>query len=157
MAENKNAQWPITNDDKKIIQDLGRKLHKFVLEYAKTNSTNGSFHAKLVFGAFQYLEGIFGAKAQLIADDVLFLQESIEKFALGDMIVEPFQATPTPSLEQAKEDALKKKADIENELAMIEEAMKPVKDVPADATPSTEPIPSPYPEDGDQPSTGATA
>lgn len=156
MSENKNAQWPITNDDKKIIQDLGRKLHKYILEYANTNATNGTFHAKLVFGAFQYLEGIFGAKAQLIADDVLFLQESIERHGLGNLIIEPFQQTPTPSLEQAKEDALKKKADTERELEMIETAMKPViEDVKVDEK-STEPIPSPYPENGDKPST-ATA
>lgn len=163
MAENKNPQWPINNDDKKIIQDLGRKLHKFILDYAKENAVNGTFHAKLMSGGFQYVEYVMGAKAQLIADDILFLQDSIERFSLGDAIIEPFAQTPTPSLESMKEDALKRKDELDKELASIEEAMKPVDvetapektaDTPnADASPapSTAPILSPIQPSGDSP------
>ncbi len=121
---NKAPQWPINNDDKKIIQDLGRKMHKMLLEYAKENAVNGTFHVKYMAGAFQYVEGVMGAKATLVAEDVLILQDTIEKFALGDFIVEPFQETPTPSLETLKAEALKKKEEAEKELASISEIEK---------------------------------
>lgn len=131
----KGAQWPITNDDKEIIRDLGRKLHKMVLDYAKEKAVNGTFHVKLVSGAFQYVEYILGAKAQLIGDDVLFLQDSIERFNLGNLINEPFQPTPTPSLETMKEEAKKKIEEGQKELEMISD-MEAKKDEPA-AKPAT--------------------
>lgn len=165
MAENKNPQWPINNDDKKIIQDLGRKLHKFILDYAKENAVNGTFHAKLMSGGFQYVEYVMGAKAQLIADDILFLQDSIERFSLGDAIIEPFAQTPTPSLEAMKEEAMKKREEADKELTAIEEAMKPVDveaapekavDTPnaeSSPAPSSAPVLSPIQPSGDSPTT----
>lgn len=120
MSEQKTApQWPITNEDKDQIRSLGRLLHKTVLNFAKENSVNGSFHAKIMSGAFQYVEYVFGTKAQLISDDLLYLQDAIERNGLGDKIVEPFQPTPAPSLEELKAEADKKLAEAQNEADAI--------------------------------------
>lgn len=150
MSNNQAPQWPISNDDKKIIQDLGRKIHKMLLEYAKENAVNGTFHVKYMAGAFQYVEGIMGAKATLVAEDVLILQDTIEKFALGDFIVEPFQQTPTPSLESLKAEALKKKEEAEKELAQIAEVEKVNEVVPPEGA-----VLSPVQPSGDSPAVTA--
>lgn len=139
MNENK-VEWPISNEDKKIIQDLGRTLHGVILEYAKKNNVNGSFHAKFVSGAFQYIQNIMGQKAQLVADDFMFLQDTIERLSLGDFIVEPFTPVPPKTLEQLRDEVVARTKENEKELANINEAIEkqnPSKEVVVE-TPSEE-------------------
>lgn len=132
------AQWPISNDDKKVIQDLGRKLHKFILEYADANKqSNGGFHWKIMAGAFQYVEGVMGQKQAMLAEDILILRDTVEKYSLGDRIDEPFQQTPNPSMEEMRAAAEKKKAEAQAELDMIEAATAPAVEATPEVTPAT--------------------
>lgn len=134
------AQWPISNDDKKVIQDLGRLLHKTIMEYANAHKQpNGGFHWKLMAGAFQYVEGVMGQKQAMLAEDVLVLHDTVERYELGNRIEEPFQASPAPTMEQMRAEAEKKMADAKAELDMLDAAAAPaVEEKPvsnADATP----------------------
>lgn len=167
MNNNNTAQWPISNDDKKVILDLGRKLHKFILEYANANKQpNGGFHWKLMAGAFQYVEGVMGQKQAMLAEDVLVLHDTVERYELGNRIEEPFQPTPAPTVEEMRVAAQKKIDEGKAEIEMLDAAAAPVAplhpgegEVPVapvsnvDATPDsatvpptkTEAVPSPYP------------
>lgn len=129
------AQWPISNDDKKVIQDLGRKLHKFILEYADANKQpTGGFHWKLMAGAFQYVESVMGQKQAFLAEDILILRDTVDKYSLGDRIEEPFQQTPAPSMEEMQASAEKKLAEAKGELEMLDAAAAPaIEEVPTTA------------------------
>lgn len=148
--------YPITNDDKVIIRELGRKLHKFVLDEAKARYAEGrGFHIKYLLGALEYVQRVMGEKANLVAEDILLTQDTVERFNLHDLIEEPFPATPMPTREELKAEAQKKKEEAEKDLALLdatdpekEAVAEEKKETPNDtASPSSqtkEPIPSPF-------------
>lgn len=93
--------WAITEEDKALIQKFGRALSGFVLEYAKTNGVDGKFHTKTIAGGFEYFMSLQKQKGQLIGDDVLMSQDTMEKYNLGADMVEPF--SPAPVVEETPE------------------------------------------------------
>lgn len=116
MAKNQpelpEGTWPITKEDKVEIRKLGRALHKFLLDYAKANPINGKFFPwKIIAGGFEYFQALQGQKAKLVHDDILCVQDLLERFGLGEALEEPFQhvepeeVPPTAPAETAPENA----------------------------------------------------
>lgn len=96
--------WAITKEDKKEIQKLGRALHKFLLEYAKTNPIGDKFFPwKIITGAFDYFQQLQSQKVRLVGDDILAVQDLLERYGLASVLQEPFTHVEEP-VEPAKEE-----------------------------------------------------
>lgn len=109
MSQEKKADlpegtWAITKEDKKEIQKLGRELHKFLLEYAKANPIGDKFFPwKVITGAFDYFQQLQSQKVRLVGDDVLAVQDLLERYGLASALQEPFTHVEEPT-EPAKEE-----------------------------------------------------
>ncbi len=86
------GSWAVTESDKEIIRKFGRELSKFVFEYARANMIESKFfHLKFVAGAFQYFMDLQTQKSKVVGDDILATQDSIDRYGLGNILVEPFE------------------------------------------------------------------
>lgn len=85
------ATWPISKDDKVLIQALGRKLNKFLFDEF---SGKDSVHLKIVVGAFNYVMDLQSQKSKLIADDFIITDKTVTSNNLTDLIEEPFTVEP---------------------------------------------------------------
>lgn len=139
---NQPINYPISNEDKEVIRELGRKLHKFILDEATArHAEHKGFHVKYMLGALEYVQRIFGEKANMVAEDLFLVQDSVERFDLHGFIEEPFKATPMPTREELKTEALNKKEEAEKDLALLDataDVATTVTDAPANDTASPE-------------------
>ena len=96
-ADLPEGSWAITKEDKKEIQKLGRELHKFFIAYAKTNAINGKFFPwKIITGSMDYFQQLQGQKVRLVGDDILAVQDLLERYELGSLLEEPFEHVEAP-------------------------------------------------------------
>lgn len=82
-----NGSWPVTPADKADIVELGRLLHKTVLEFA---TKKGELHVKIMAGACQYLMDLQDQKKAALGDDIFVAQKLLADTGLSEKIVEPF-------------------------------------------------------------------
>lgn len=125
------GQFPISAEDKKVIVELGRKVHSLVLDFAKAN--NGTLHARHVVGACEYLVGLINQKRDLVGYNILLAQKNIEDQNYGNLINEPFndpEPVP-PTLEE-------RKAYLEKELGQVNSEMEAAKKPAQPATPEAQ-------------------
>jgi len=109
------GQWSVTKEEKKVIIDFGRKLTKFVFDYANDNKSNGRFHLKVVAGGFQYFMDLQKQKATVISDDLIIVQDAMSKHNISPELSEPFVEIEIP--EETKEQKI---ARLKAELAQVE-------------------------------------
>lgn len=96
-ADLPEGSWAITKEDKKEIQKLGRELHKFFIQYAKANAVNGKFFPwKIITGSMDYFQQLQGQKVRLVGDDILAVQDLLERYELGSLLEEPFEHVEAP-------------------------------------------------------------
>lgn len=112
-AEMPKDTWPITRDDKAVIQDLGRKLAIFLEKEFEGQDT---LHTKIVVGAFNYIMDLQTQKTKLIGDDFLMAGKFIRSAKMEEQIEEPF--TPEPELPEPTVE--ERRAHLETELAALD-------------------------------------
>lgn len=135
-----DGTWAVTKEDKEIIVDFGRKLSKFIFDYAKAAAKDGKFHTKIVAGGFQYFMDMQKQKAALVGDDILIAQVALEQYNLGPKITEPF--TDVEEIpEETKEEKIER---LKKELA---EAEAPEQTDNTDPLPLDEPVSDPEVDD----------
>lgn len=122
-----NDTWPITKDDKVVIQALGRKLNEF---FQKEFAGKESVHVKIVVGAFNYIMDLQSQKTKLIGDDFLLADSAVKAAQLTGRIEEPFTVEP----DVPEPTVAERRAHLEAELASL--ADEEVAEDVADASPA---------------------
>lgn len=115
--------WSVTAEEKSEIRAFGRELHKFILEYAQKTAKNGRFHAKIMFGGFQYVADIQNQKSKMIGDDILVAKDTIERYGLNEALVEPFEDEPQAPVPQEETKEMKR-ARLQSELESVNRALE---------------------------------
>ena len=141
-ADLPEGSWAITKEDKKEIQKLGRELHKFFIQYAKTNAISGKFFPwKIVTGSMDYFQQLQSQKVKLVGDDILAVQDLVERYELGSFLEEPFThvEAPTPEVPPVAENDSPSPAPAPVEETPVVEAPVEVEPTPTnESTPNTE-------------------
>lgn len=109
-------QYAITEHDKEVIRDLGRKLVGFFEDYFRGQE---SVQFKLIIGAFQYVSDLHDQKVRAIGDDFSVVQDAIQKYGLSGRLEEPFSPAPAPESEPTEDAATAATPDPDVEAASI--------------------------------------
>lgn len=136
-----NETWPITRDDKVVIQDLGRKLNEFL---KKEFAGKESVHVKIVVGAFNYIMDLQTQKTRLIGDDFVLADKSVKAANLSSRIEEPFTVEPElpePTIQE-------RRAHLEAELASLADEETATEVADASPAPQDGAVPTAEPAQG---------
>ena len=118
ISQTREGSWPITTESLAKGLELGRLLHKTVLDWAKAQPEDP--HVRILFAAVQYLQELLDQKTLAVSSYILLTQNLIEKNSLGDCIVEPY-------VERLKEETPEEKAERAANLRAMAEKLDPVK------------------------------
>lgn len=130
--------YAITEQDKEVIRDLGRKLIGFFEDHFK-GQQNVPF--KLIIGAFQYVGDLHDQKVRALGDDFAVVQDAIAKYGLSGRLEEPFSPAPEPEPTEEAAPAATPDPDVEAaSIAPSNNAPVAVDPAPAEPTPAPAPV-----------------